>query len=94
MFRMEIFAGASEIALGVIDCALSCFRIDVQNRGAEKRFRRALDSENVHVFQMTQNHGGALIFPQLEDLNSFVPVIVCGVGVGIESAASCPAGTK
>jgi hypothetical protein len=94
MIRREIFAGASAIVLGVIDCALSCFRIDGKNRAAEKRIRRASDSENVHVFQMSQNHGGALISPQLEDLNSSVPVIVCEVGVGTGSAASCPAGTK
>lgn len=54
-FRMENAAVVSGIALGVIDCALSCFRTDDvncgANRGASTSSRRAWGSENGLVSQ-------------------------------------------
>jgi hypothetical protein len=91
--RMGIFAGVFRTALVVIDCALRCCRSDGPSSGAVKSLRRASDSENVHVFQIHQNHDDAWFSPQLEYLNSSVPEIVFAVGVGIESVASCPAVT-
>lgn len=94
-FRMETAAVVSGLALGAIDCALSCFRTDDlncgANRGAATSSRCAWDSENGLVSQKHQNRGGASTSPQLEYLSSSVLMIVfeAGAGLGRVSAASC-----